>query len=57
VVEAEDEHLPELDGEATDTGIDVGLSPSAVLRSRKITSVKLRSYSPQFSWSGRCLAG
>lgn len=40
VVEAEDEPLPELDWEETDTGIDVGLSCYAVLRGRKIASPK-----------------
>ncbi|MFF4601796.1 RNA-guided endonuclease InsQ/TnpB family protein [Streptomyces sp. NPDC001339] len=40
VVEAEDKPLPELDEEATGTGIDLGLSHYAVLRSRKITSPK-----------------
>jgi putative transposase len=57
VIETEDEPLPDLDWEAGDTGIDLGLSCYAVLRGRKIASVKLFSYSPQFSWSGRCLAG
>jgi putative transposase len=40
VIDTEDEPLPELDWEATDTGIDVGLSSYAVLRGRKITSPK-----------------
>jgi putative transposase len=46
VVEAEDEPLPELDWEETDTGIDLGLSCYAVLRGRKIASAKLFPYSP-----------
>ncbi|MFC9395707.1 RNA-guided endonuclease InsQ/TnpB family protein [Streptomyces sp. NPDC057027] len=40
VVEAEDEPLPELDWEETDTGIDLGLSTYAVLRGRKIKTPK-----------------
>ncbi|MFD3836239.1 RNA-guided endonuclease InsQ/TnpB family protein [Streptomyces sp. NPDC058642] len=40
VVEAEDQRLPELDTEETDTGIDLGLSSYAVLRGRKIASPK-----------------
>jgi putative transposase len=38
VVEAEDQSLPDLDWEETDTGIDLGLSSYAVLRGRKIAS-------------------
>jgi putative transposase len=40
VAEAEDKPLPELDGEETDTGIDLGLASYAVLRGRKIASPK-----------------
>ncbi|WP_328870825.1 transposase [Streptomyces sp. NBC_00287] len=40
VIETEDQPLPELDLEDTDTGIDLGLSSYAVLRGRKITSPK-----------------
>jgi putative transposase len=40
VVEAEDKPLPELDGDETETGIDLGLSTYAVLRGRKITTPK-----------------
>lgn len=40
VVDTEDELLPELDVEETDTGIDLGLSCYAVLRGRKIASPK-----------------
>ncbi|MEV6955033.1 transposase [Streptomyces sp. NPDC051183] len=40
VVEAEDESLPELDLDTTETGIDLGLSTYAVLRGRKISSPK-----------------
>ncbi|MES4907197.1 MULTISPECIES: transposase [unclassified Streptomyces] len=40
VVETDDKRLPELDWEETDTGIDLGLSPYAVLRGRKIASPK-----------------
>ncbi|MFD5843670.1 RNA-guided endonuclease InsQ/TnpB family protein [Streptomyces chartreusis] len=40
VVEVDDEVLPELELEETDTGIDLGLSSYAVLRGRKITSPK-----------------
>lgn len=40
VVEAEDKHLPELEWDETDTGIDLGLSSYAVLRGRKIASPK-----------------
>ncbi|MFE5592022.1 RNA-guided endonuclease InsQ/TnpB family protein [Streptomyces sp. NPDC056549] len=40
VVEAENEALPELEWEETDTGIDLGLSSYAVLRGRKIRTPK-----------------